>query len=117
MLKYLRNHHACLAALEESRIPRPPLPCETRWNTLQDALLYFKNHWGRLNDVISKFQETTGTERAIASDPVLRNIVNDILSVLEPISRTLDFLQSDNAKISDAWNEIFKLSQVFRLLQ
>ena len=44
VLKDLRNHHAESAEMKQMKIPRPPIPCETRWNTEADTLQYFNDH-------------------------------------------------------------------------
>ena len=39
-VKHLRLHHAESALLRQNNVPRPPLPTETRWNSVSDTLVF-----------------------------------------------------------------------------
>ena len=54
VLKHLRNHHEESALMKEIKLPRPPLPIETRWNSLADSLDYFVTHRSAISEIFEK---------------------------------------------------------------
>ena len=59
ILKHLRNHHADSADLQNVKVLRPPLPVDTRWNSVTDSWEYFKSHWSNISVI---FEKTLGPQ-------------------------------------------------------
>ena len=48
VLKFLRNSHSCTSELQSKNLGRPPIPCETRWNSYVVSLEYFLKNWAQI---------------------------------------------------------------------
>ena len=102
VLKYLRNKHAANAELDARSMNKPPLPCETRWNTLRDSLQYYCNNWANLVSIFEKLEGENSTERRNVENIMLQRAANELLQIFDIISAALNLLQSDTSSISTA---------------
>ena len=117
VLKYFRNKHAALAELSINGVNKPPLPSETRWNTLRDSLQYFCKNWASLISIIERIENEQNTERRLLESVPLRRAANELLQVFDLIANTLNLLQSDRATIATAAECWLKLTDDIRGLQ
>ena len=109
VLKYFRNKHNAAAKLDELNLAKPPLPCETRWNTLRDSLAYYCQNWAVLVQAIADLQGTNGNERKYLENMQIKSAANDLLVIFDVISKALNRVQADSATIADsvdAWLEV-----------
>lgn len=116
----MRNHQFLLAALKLHQIRKPPLPADTRWNTIRDSLICFKDGWGKFNDLFAYLLPTVDSSqmkgfldmRNVIEDLDLKHSVVEVLEFLDPLSIALDIVQSDKTTIADAWYKFKELNLV-----
>ena len=123
VVRYFRNKHAAVAALENAELTKPPMPTETRWTTLHQTLRYYQQNCGKLQDIVAiipiKGPKKSNRPRVITSiqnileDATIRRTVESILSILDPICHALNTLQSDSANLAEAYSQFMKLEKVF----
>ena len=102
VLKYFRNKHAAIAELSSNNLNKPPLPCETRWNTLRDSLQYFCTHWASLVRIIETLESEQNPERRNLESVQLRRAASELFQVFDVIAEALNMLQSDSSTIATA---------------
>ena len=78
VIKYFRNKHAACAQLEANNLSKPPLPCETRWNTLRDSLKYYCSNWASLVRIMEQLEKETNTERRYLENVQVRRIADEL---------------------------------------
>ena len=111
VLKFFRNKHSAKAKLKELNVNTPPLPAETRWNTLRDSLAYYCENWATLVQIIADLQGTNGTERKFLENVQIRSSARDLLAIFDAITAAINRLQSDTATIAEAvesWLELIE---------
>ena len=109
VVKHLRNHHAESALLRQHELPRPPLPVETRWNSLTDTLKYFVDHWSTLVVVINTIMKPTDPIYRSMEDVQLKRTASELLEIFNPLSTSLDTAQSDSSTLSECLELWFNL--------
>jgi hypothetical protein len=102
VVKYFRNVQAATAMLKDRNLPKPPLPAETRWNTLKDTLEYYDKNWSQLLEVATHLLKPADKELKYLENFQLRRSVSDLLKIYTCIAVNLDKLQSDTATIAFA---------------
>ena len=112
----LRNKHKASAELKSRGINKPPLPADTRWNTVRDTLRYYVNNWAKLVEISCEIFDSTCKERRYLESMPIRSAAVDLLVVFDAISQALNTLQSDSANIADALQEWLKLIQQLKQL-
>ena len=100
VLKFLRNSHSCTSELQSKNLGRPPIPCETRWNSYVVSLEYFLKNWAQIADVINSTTKSSDAVYKYMEDISLKRAVEDILEFLKNIGVMLDTLQSDQCTLS-----------------
>ena len=105
VLKWVRNTHACSADLVENNMTRPPLPCETRWNSNIDTIEYFQKNWLMLAEIANKHLKNTDMVFRHMEEVSLKRSAEDILQFMKSVGVTLDNLQKNSCTLS----ETFKL--------
>lgn len=103
IIKYFRNNHAASALYRKEGGKALVLPQDVRWNTLNDCFEVYISEWQKLLKICEENRNSidTAIQRKI-ENIVLKRSVEDFLSLLKPISITLDSLQKNNASLSDA---------------
>ena len=107
-IKHLRKHHAESAEMKSLKIPRPPIPCETRWNSVGDTMEYFDNHWSNIVIIVNKILKPSDQYYRYMEDVQLKQCVTDLLQMFSPINRALDRWQKDSSTLGlvfSIWNE------------
>ena len=104
VLKYLRNTHAASAELKKHNMPRPSLPCDTRWNSAIESFEYFVVHWSTIAEIIN----SSGLRRHDAiyrymEEIQLKRSANDAIDFLKPIGASLDKLQRNDCCLGEAY--------------
>ena len=117
VLKYFRNKHAAIVKLQECNMNKPPLPSETRWNTLRDSLKYFCNNWAGLVSILEQLEKETAAERRFLEDLQVRRAATELLEIFDLIAEALNTLQCDKTTISTATESWLKLSESTQALQ
>ena len=102
VVKFFRNKHDASASLKAANISRPPVPAETRWNTMSDTLEYYCVNWAVLVELISDLQGTNGVERKFLENIQIRNAACDLRDIFSAVSKALNTLQRDGATIGQA---------------
>ena len=109
VVKHLRNHHEESAQMKNLNMPRPPLPCDTRWNSVADTLRYFHDQWSNIVLVINTTMKNTDQIYRFMEDVPLKRAVTNLLEIFKPIGIALDKLQSDTCTVGSVfqiWNEV-----------
>lgn len=112
LLKFLRAHQATLAQLSACKLPRPPIPVETRWNSLIESIAYFDRHWARIVEIVRGSPAATETERRTAEDLQLLHAARDMMQCFEPLGNALAVIERDRSTLADAYHEFLHLNQV-----
>lgn len=94
---YMRNHHKPSAMLKELKGNRPAKPGDTRWNSQIDGFKnYCQNHTKYL-EIARNLTPTTANDkhqlvklREMLNDSNIYDDLKSTISVLEPISKSLD---------------------------
>ena len=88
----------------------PPLPDDTRWNSVNDCLQAYIDNWPILVNVVeSHCEEIDPDIREKVLDINLKRQAVDYLSKMKPLAVALDRLQADNCHLADAvviWKEL-----------
>jgi hypothetical protein len=111
VLKYFRNVHSAQSRLKQLHINRPPLPAETRWNTVRDSLLYYDKNWPQLVQIAKDLLPRTSVERRYMENVQITNAASELLQIHDVFAAALNRLQSDTATIADAvetWLDILE---------
>ena len=90
-----KTSHSCTSELQSKNLGRPPIPCETRWNSYVVSLEYFLKNWAQIADVINSTTKSSDAVFKYMEDISLKRAVEDILEFLKNIGVMLDTLQSD----------------------
>jgi hypothetical protein len=101
--KYFRNHvpGALLSEIPES--VKPQLPAETRWNSQLTCIETYCRNRPFMLMIIAKNEDLIDARiRNLIHNVGLYNEVKNLQKQLEPISKTLNKLQSDSSTIADA---------------
>ncbi len=78
-------------------------PQATRWNTMSDYLKAYINNWPILMKICEVNREAIDTEvRNKVSNLGLKRSAEELLDWLQPITKTLDEVQSDKCTIAEA---------------
>ena len=93
ILKHLRNHHADSAGLKNAKMPRPPLPVDTRWNSVTHSLEHFTTHWSNFSLLFEKTLGPQNTLYRYMEQIQIKRSAQDLLNTLKPIGIALDKLQ------------------------
>ena len=109
-MKFFRNHNDALAALISANISRPPLPCDVRWNSLRNSLVYYKENWSRLFDIITRLKSASKEETEILENLQIRRSIDQMLEIFDFLFQQLSLVQSDHANLSDAWHSFCEIS-------
>lgn len=117
--KYFRNHHQQAAWLKELHdTVKPQLPSEVRWNSHIECISTFiKNRPAYLNICENHENDIDIKIQRLVNDYNLFKQVKDLFQQLQPIAKTLNILQSDDATIADACSEWLKLLHCPELIQ
>lgn len=51
VLNRFRNVHCLGTALRDRGMPRPPIPCQTRWTSTEACFVYYNKHWAVLTQI------------------------------------------------------------------
>ena len=109
VIKNLRNHHGESAQMKNLNMPRPPLPGETRWNSVADTLRYFHDQWSNIDLVINTTVKNTDQIYRFMEDVPLKRALADLLKIFTHIGIAFDKLQSDTCTVGSVfqiWNEV-----------
>ena len=107
--KHLRNHHAEAAEMKFLKIPRPPIPCETRWNSVGDAQEYFDNHCSNIVIIFNKTLKSSDQIYGFKENVQLKRCVTVLLQMFSPVNRAVDRLQINSSTLGlvfKVWNEL-----------
>ena len=99
--KYFRNTHAPKSWLLDIGLPRPPLPGETRWNSVADTLEWFIDHWGPLNQQM-QIHGGDKTILRLLENIMLKRNAWDLLQLAKELGVNLDRVQRDGCNIAEA---------------
>jgi len=83
-------------------VPIPPLPSETRWNTVNDSLLYFNQHWAILTEICATLLFANDPLRLSLENLTLRRASEEFAKQFKPIAVAIDKSQKDCTTIGDA---------------
>ena len=112
VLKFLKHTHAGSSALAEKKLPRPNLPCETRWNSYLDSFSYFVTHWSSIAEIVNESGLTrTALVYRNMEEIQLKRSASDALAFLKPLGDELDRFQSDCCTIGEAYEILRKIAQ------
>ena len=99
VLKQLRNCHAESALLKTAKNPRPPLPVDTRWNSVADSLEYFTNYWSSITIIFEKTLKPPDTLYRYMEEISVKRGAQDLLRIFKPIAVSLDKLKSEKSHL------------------
>ena len=79
------------------------LPLEVRWNTLADCLHSYLNNWATILKVCYEYRDGIDAivSRKVQDFSIKRN-ADDYLKRMKPIAISLDKVQIDSCKLSEA---------------
>ena len=92
VIEHLRNHHAESAEMKHMSVPKPLIPCDARWNSVNEISLKMVKHCHR---------QDTGAIYRYMEDVQLKRFVTKMLLTFPPIGKALNGLQMDTALL--AW--------------
>ena len=107
VIKHLRNHLEKSAQMKNLNMPRPPVPCETRWNSVADTLRYFHELWSNIVLVINTAMKNTDHIYRFMEDVPLKRAVTvywNFLSPLESLSTNFRATHVQLAVSCKIWN-------------
>ena len=108
--KYFRNHHLPNSWYKQAGGKALPIPCEVRWNSVNDCLQAYVNNWATLVKVVETHREEIDSNICNqVLDITLKHKAMEYLSRMKPIAIALDKLQRDKCHLSDAvviWKEL-----------
>ena len=84
VIKHLRLHHTQSALLRQNNIPRPPLPTETRWNSVSDTLQFFVEQWLIWAVVVNAIMRPSDPIYPTMEDIQLKLTAADLLETSKP---------------------------------
>lgn len=87
----------------------PQLPNETRWNRYIKCLEIYVQNKDVFMKIIDKYEEVDTNIRNIINNIALYKEVKHLISLLKPISISLDVLQRDSSTIADVTNEFLTI--------
>ena len=108
--KYFRNHHLPNAWYKQAGGKELSIPCQVRWNSVNDCLQAYVDNWATLVTVVEAHREEIDSnicEKVL--DINLKHQAMEHLSKMKPIAVALDRLQRDKCHLSDAvviWKEL-----------
>ncbi|XP_067412762.1 heterogeneous nuclear ribonucleoprotein U-like protein 1 isoform X2 [Emydura macquarii macquarii] len=109
--KYFRNNHFASASLKRAGGSRLILPQDVRWNSVVDCFEQFIKNWPILIKLCEENRDKIdGSISSKVSNIGLKRNVEDMLSILKPISIASNKLQRNCCCIADAV-EIWKALQ------
>ena len=76
VIKFLRNSHAASAEISRRQMRRPPIPCETRWNTYVDVIEYFIEFWAKIAEIVWELCKPTDLVCRIMDQTALRTALS-----------------------------------------
>ena len=101
VIKHLRLHHVESALPRQNNVPRPPLPTETRWNSVSDKLQFFVEHWSNLVVVVNTITGPSDPIYRTMADIQLKRTAADLSEIFKTLSKALDDVQSDTCFIGE----------------
>ncbi|XP_053163610.1 uncharacterized protein LOC128350053 [Hemicordylus capensis] len=108
--KYFRNNHFAAAALKRMGGTKLTLPQDVRWNSVVDCFEQYIKNWPILMTVCEQNRDKIdGTITARILNIGLKRNVEHMLSILKPISESLNKIQKNSCFIADAveiWKEL-----------
>ncbi|XP_053102956.1 uncharacterized protein LOC128323583 [Hemicordylus capensis] len=108
--KYFRNNHFAAAALKRMGGTKLTLPQDVRWNSVVDYFEQYIKNWPILMTVCEQNRDKIdGTVTAKILNIGLKRNVEHMLSILKPISESLNKIQKNSCFIADAveiWKEL-----------
>ncbi|XP_053164622.1 uncharacterized protein LOC128350389 [Hemicordylus capensis] len=108
--KYFRNNHFAAAALKRMGGTKLTLPQDVRWNSVVDCFEQYIKNWPILMTVCEQNRDKIdGTVTAKILNIGLKRNVEHMLSILKPISESLNKIQKNSCFIADAveiWKEL-----------
>ena len=110
-VKHLRTHHADSAELKNAKMPRAPLPVDTRWNSVFDCLEYFTTHWSNISLIFEKTLGPQDTLYRFMEQIQIKRSSQD-LNLLQLVGIALGKLQSDGVYLGDVVEMWFQLCSV-----
>ncbi|XP_053129737.1 uncharacterized protein LOC128335458 [Hemicordylus capensis] len=108
--KYFRNNHFAAAALKRMGGTKLTLPQDVGWNSVVDCFEQYIKNWPILMTVCEQNRDKIdGTVTAKILNIGLKRNVEHMLSILKPISESLNKIQKNSCFIADAveiWKEL-----------
>ncbi|XP_053169546.1 double zinc ribbon and ankyrin repeat-containing protein 1 isoform X2 [Hemicordylus capensis] len=108
--KYFCNNHFAAAALKRMGGTKLTLPQDVRWNSVVDCFEQYIKNWPILMTVCEQNRDKIdGTVTAKILNIGLKRNVEHMLSILKPISESLNKIQKNSCFIADAveiWKEL-----------
>lgn len=109
VLKSFRNVHLLAAELHNYNIPRPCLPCETRWCSTRNALAFYNVHWAFLAQASAKHLKPSDPVRMALESAMTNRNVLDLVQQLDVVANALQLLQRSRTTIGESlciWMEL-----------
>ena len=109
VLKHFRNRHQESGQLKEKNVPRPPLPIETRWNSVCESLEYFITHWSDLACIVNSNLKPSENVYKYMEDILLKRAATDMVEVLKPIKNAINNFQREDCNLAECfeiWNDM-----------
>mgnify|MGYP000117808826 CR=1 FL=1 len=112
VVKYFRNNHFANSCLRQCGSSKLVLPSEVRWNSMVDCLESYISNWAHILKTCEENREVIDkvVQQQVSNLSLKRN-VEDLISLLKPISSALDKVQRNNCTISESvsvWKELMK---------
>lgn len=112
IVKYFRNNHFANALYRASEAPKLIMPAETRWNSLVHCLEAYIKGWPVILRICEDNREKIDSNvQGKVTNFMLKRNVEDMITILKPISVTLDKMQSNKCSIGEAvylWKQLKK---------
>lgn len=102
VIKKFRGVHALSADLKTRGLPRPPLPCATRWGAYQRVLLYYNRQWAHLASIAASHLKINDPTRCNLENAQVSRAVLDMLKFMTPVCEALDHFQAQSTHIGMA---------------
>ena len=103
IVKYFRNNHLARALLSTEGGSALSLPIEVRWSSSCEALEAYLKNWHILVKICEEHRNDIDRDVAkLISNMGIKRNAEDLLARLQPISRALDLIQSDNCTIANS---------------
>lgn len=122
VIKYFRNNHFAHAKYSLTKANSLVMPQEVRWNTMCDSLKSYIKNWAVLMQIADEYKEDISSEiRNLVQNMNIKRNAEDLVARLEPISKALDKVQSNQCTISDSvliWKELIdQLEEELNMIQ